>query len=286
MWQIENNIATFADPDFTGRIDLAFPGGGIVPHRSTGNLPATAHLLGARRLVWRPAEGVCEAPHALVECYARGVDLVATYAEAPEEEVRPQFYWRRIPRDPATGAHGFELIASLQTNLLDSRPLLEISGNWPVAGVTCGELPRGDDRQGPGSPNLSWQKRGADGSSPIVPAILAAWNSAGGASEAGNTAGAKQGKGKKGGGGSPVGSIAYVEAVPEGDLAEATWSPDPAGGIRVVWRLLAERLEKGVIRRARVRGMFFPGNPADERLREAIESWRRRWLAEPPPLAV
>jgi hypothetical protein len=59
------------------------------------------------------------------EAYVRGADLIATYAECPEPEMRTQIYWRTAaPSQPGVLA-AIELLVSVQTSILDSCPRLE-----------------------------------------------------------------------------------------------------------------------------------------------------------------
>jgi hypothetical protein len=65
----------------------------------------------------------------------------------------------------------------------------------------------------------------------------------------------------------------------------AAVSPAPESGarsLRLVHHLFPESLEKGVIRRGRVRGWFLPR----EGDADAAAERYRQWLAEPPPLTT
>ena len=56
------------------------------------------------------------------EHYVRGSDLIATYLQTPDRTVRPQLYWRAF-QAPQTGV---ELVVSMQTSLLESRPMVSV----------------------------------------------------------------------------------------------------------------------------------------------------------------
>lgn len=58
----------------------------------------------------------------LVESYARGSDFVATFEEIGVDRIAPQLYWRAsfLERFAATK---LELVVSIKTDLLDSRPV-------------------------------------------------------------------------------------------------------------------------------------------------------------------
>ncbi len=76
-----------------------------------------------------------------VDFFVRGGDLVATYEETPEHPLRAQIYWRLLPiAESATPAvevpvAAFELIASVQTHLLDKDPALSVESRLPKAAL-------------------------------------------------------------------------------------------------------------------------------------------------------
>jgi hypothetical protein len=67
-----------------------------------------------------PAPGQQSAPG--IEHFLRGGDLAATYADQPQPQARTQVYWRAAASSSAIAS--LELLVSVQTNLLDSRPQL------------------------------------------------------------------------------------------------------------------------------------------------------------------
>jgi hypothetical protein len=62
----------------------------------------------------------------LADCYVRGSDLIATYAETPGWPVRMQVYWRVLGPALAERLPAIEYIASVQTSLLDSQPAVHV----------------------------------------------------------------------------------------------------------------------------------------------------------------
>ena len=60
-----------------------------------------------------------------VDCFVRGNDFVATYAETADRPFRAQIYWRLVENDRSGGDHraepiaALELIVSVQTSRLD-----------------------------------------------------------------------------------------------------------------------------------------------------------------------
>jgi hypothetical protein len=72
-------------------------------------------------------------PTASIETYVRGTDLVTTHPATNARPTRIQLYWRRWHGLPASVAAAVELIASVQTHLLDSDPSLVIESRVPQA---------------------------------------------------------------------------------------------------------------------------------------------------------
>jgi hypothetical protein len=73
----------------------------------------------------------------------------------------------------------------------------------------------------------------------------------------------------------------YVEASPPGDFQPALDEPTP-GMSRACWRYGDRFMERGVIRRLRVRGAFTPIASAED----AIKQIRADLASEPPPLTA
>lgn len=83
---------------------------------------------------WAPRPGDTTSP---ADHYVRVGDLVATYADVPQAAMRTEIYWRGdVQLDapagikPALGA--VELMISVQTNMLDSRPHLVARSQLPA----------------------------------------------------------------------------------------------------------------------------------------------------------
>lgn len=70
---------------------------------------------------------------ASIETYVRGTDLVTTHPATNTRPTRVQLYWRRWQELPESISAAIELIASVQTHLLDSDPSLVIESRLPLA---------------------------------------------------------------------------------------------------------------------------------------------------------
>jgi len=181
----------------------------------------------------------------LIESYSRGSDLVARYAETPDRSVRPECYWRYVDR--VGDALIIEVLISVQTSLLASEPAIHTRSILPA-----GELARIDvEQQFRLHPLGSSELTASSGLGILV-----------------------------------VRSQAFVNWT----YAEMIYPSDYIGGrvtageasIELVFDLFPESLEKGVIRRARVRGCWVPRDGDREHIRQAYE----QFVAAPLPLTA
>ena len=224
------------------------------PHQGVGDLSAHGAALPGMRLFQTYTLGEetpAQAAEDVHDCYVRGDDLVATYRESAARPVRPQVYWRalRLGQDDAE-AFGLELILSMQTSLLDSDP-----------GLLCKSvIPAHSVRQ-----LIDVQTPRYITHSPEGQAI-----------EAGSAAG--QGVHLFTLSNAPW-TYAQMTLPADFSFAEAR---QEQGQFSLSQRLFRERLEKGVIRRVRVRGLFLPQDN-DEPLAARLY---QQWMDEAPPLTV
>jgi hypothetical protein len=155
---------------------------------------------------------------AAVEQYVRGGDLVATYSDCPEPALRTQIYWR-VGSHPAEGAiAAVELVISVQTSLLDSSPRLATRS-----------MIGGDEALCLLAPDGAWQCDTGRSSCHLYRLAETPFS--------------------------------YAEMVhPAQSLESAIELPSLAGAaskrLELRHQLFLERLEKGVILRARVLGVF------------------------------
>ncbi len=225
MWQLENTTAHLTIRHLLATVDLLHPDRGIHAIKVFG--AAAQHM----ELFSLPTLGDTGAnADELTDHYVRSTDLVATYSQTAERNVSTQVYWRVLETDESQQAFGFELVVSAQTNLLDSTPSVEL-----VSHVPCESVHRLHDRK-----RLHFDEIGLNageqrmfeaqlGESLFLMHLI----------------------------GQPV---AYAEMVYPTDFvcSELVRCETSAARIRLKHRLFPEHLEKGVIRRGRVRGMFLP----------------------------
>jgi len=178
----------------------------------------------------------------IAEAYIRQRDLVVTYTQTPELPFRVQIYWRAAS-GPA-GNPAIDLQVSVQTSLLDSRPAL-------TTATSLGDAQRLHLVEGAGGES----QPPSHGYDLLRPADSQA---------------------------------SYVEMIHPADAAGGALfvaglgvNQRPETG-SVSHQLFASFLEKGVILRARLRGVFLPRQGDSELAAEAY----RQFLAAPPPLTT
>ena len=219
-WRLEQTQATLSWHGLEARLDLVHPELGLQTDRLHGQ-PLAAHaLLGV--LFDRDVSDAADC-----DVYGRQLDLIATYAELPERPLRVQTYWRAIeaPVDADVETCAMELQVSVQTPLLDCLPrvatqsLLRSDAELKMLPCSVGDL-----------------HDPASAASPLSPGGMAL------AMEL--TAGDRPWQ--------------YVEMIHAEDAQSASAEQGP-GTWRIQQDLFEPGLEKGVIRRVRVRGLFYAG---------------------------
>ncbi len=252
-WRLDGHIARFQVPQLQATVDVLRPAAGLQISFSQWRETPEWSLLRVS-LPDREQDNAT----AGVDFFVRGGDLVATYEETPEHPLRAQIYWRALPiAELATPAvevpvAAFELIVSVQTHLLDKDPALSVESRLPKAAVR--HLIDADAAH-------FETPQAADGDIAITP---------------------------NGGAGCLVAriselSLVYAEMVHPADFYRivAEWG-DYATEPSWTNHLFPQRLEKGVILRSRLRGLFFPAETSPS----AIAAAYREFAASPPPLTV
>ena len=243
MWQLSGTTADWNSPPLAARVDLLAPGVGL-QNLCIDSVP----LPGASLLCLRTPEQ--DSAETLVDVYVRQDDLVATYAQTAARPVRPQIYWRGLPA-AAGRLGGCELIVSAQTSLLGVDPALSITSLLPTSNVRrlCDEQAAHFE---PFNPSVGIVAVDSGPGAFLIRAPNAAWS--------------------------------YLELIYPSDFARATLAWDAASqrAVRLTSFLFPESLEKGVIRRARIRGLFLPRS-GDE---AAALAAYREFVDSPLPLTT
>lgn len=140
MWELtDNSAAKWRGSAFSVELNTNHPEQGMKLLPGTDITSAAAEPLQLFRVA-----AADQKPYAwkLQEAFVRGVDLVASYAPWPGDAVEPHFYWRYRSAQQEKFS-GVEVIVSVHTSLLDSRPAISISGDLPGNGMSKAELPEG-----------------------------------------------------------------------------------------------------------------------------------------------
>jgi hypothetical protein len=258
-WILDQQYARLQLDRVSARLALGHPDRGLFDLRLAAWELAGAQLLGLD--FPSSAEGEVRNP---LECYQRGRDLVAAYSESASWPVRVDILWRAVSPANIPGVlFGVDAIVSVRTALLDSWPELAVRSRLPATQVlrlTGVETARFEPCDGGSCPQLVLKAGGG-------PCCLVFRM--------------------------PEAPFSYAEMTPPADfqgacvvpLSEKCEKTEESGKsespaiVEVRHRLFAERLEKGVILRARVRGVVVDRT---EDLRSACACYSAFAAADPP----
>ncbi len=222
IWRVDHPVAHLCQGDLQATVNVLTPQCGLEQLRIAGTpLPGSTE-----RVVFAADQTGVSAE--LNEVYVRGADLIAVYTQTKGQPFRASVYWRTVSTaDDRTAHAAVDVMVSLETHLLESRPAVTIEATLPAREVLA-----------------------LDGR-PVERAV--AFSLAppchGGANRPQGflirLAGVDQ-------------SLALLVR-PE-DACEVTAQWDAQGCVHIAHRLLCDPLEKGVILRARVRSVWGRGD--------------------------
>jgi hypothetical protein len=183
-----------------------------------------------------------------IEVYTRGADLVAIYSESETLPLRSRVYWRVVDSELAAAAT-IDLIVSRQTDLLDSDPAIEVRSTLP--GQECYQV----DVASPAASQLEPATTGGIASDRLADWNAWLWRLA-------DT------------------PYSFAQVVHGPDCRSVTLETgQPEGGTCLSVQLFGERLEKGVVRQARLRGLIVPDDKDVSLLASRCQQLRE---ADPP----
>jgi hypothetical protein len=272
-WQIVGRVATLTTEHLTAIINADDPAAGLRIENLCGQAIAGAALFGVQIESSIPADATAlvamPSPERIpVDCFVRGNDFVATYAETAERPFRAQVYWRFVENDRSGGSDRaqpfatLELIVSVQTSRLDIDMALAVSTT--LGSVEAWRLfDAGESR-------LTSDRDSSHGAPAEIATVVPDMKDA---DHPGCTLLRPIGQGPS-----------YIEMVHPADFRQTTfeWTTDSSPAVRLAHRLFAERLEKGVILRSRIRGLFVPRSHDTE----LAQSEYRRFAASELPLTT
>lgn len=226
VWQLQQDAASLSAAHLQATLQLRRPGDGLVDVKLGDVALAQNRFLG----IDVPRAEAASGPNP-ADCYVRGSALVVYYGGNAEWLVEVDAMWRGLTPAASSGwLAAIELVVSVRTALLDSRPQLFVGGaisaeeNWRLTDLAG---PRWEAvGLSPGGSGAVW------GSTPGC--FLFRWRQR---------------------------DLSYVEMVHPADFCRDELARDPgdAGRVFVTHRLFSPPLEKGVLLRGRVRGILIPG---------------------------
>ena len=225
------------------RVDVAHPEQGFLSSASNG-----------RFMQLLPAEMGGAISLKLAEAYVRGNDLVALYEPLAPHQVQPQVYWR-ARFDEGKQAVGVEMLVSMQTSLLDSNPETVVATGMPIGDVWGPAAEKTDSLNRLEYSEFPLDLASADGSHRPSLVVYQPRDT----------------------------PFAYVEMVHPADFVATQVELNKWGETWATTRLFSERLEKGVLRRARIAGWHVPRK--SDVLGTAAELYAK-FAAEPLPLTT
>lgn len=239
-WRVERFQAKLQQSDFELTVDANRLLSGMYQIRYQGSA-----LSGHRLLRLEIPDLADPIPDEVIsEAYARGRDFIVSYRPTSSFRFTPQVYWRAQSAD---GMRGVELMISMQTDVLDSRPVVQASSlvssgsAWrlEVAAESFVEVPLAAE------PTVL----STESSAPLV--LVRGDNE----------------------------SFSYLEMAYPTDPFEFWVQRDAQAGVNLGFRLMHEHLEKGVIRRLRVAAWYVP---RQNDMQLAADLYRKLLQAEPP----
>ncbi len=257
-WFLESSRATLRIGPLAAALDLARPALGLSAVCYHGQ-PLALSLLALEAPSLAQLDGA-----SLLERYVQCDNLVAAYGESPSWPVRVDARWCAGVEGPLAV---LDLVVSVRTPLLDSRPEMAVQNTLAATGV--------------------WRLVSADpGRFEPWPAGPGPQESPGATAGLSSSAGSTVGESNRGAPGCllfrlPGDAWSCAALVHPADLTRVELAA-PAGeprAFRLAYRLFSGRLEKGVILRARLRCLLMP---RDGDLSLAAAQYASFLAAEPP----
>ncbi|MCC7085465.1 MAG: hypothetical protein IT427_10700 [Pirellulales bacterium] len=256
QWQLEGHVARLKLDDSEVSVDVTRPSHGLLWQP----VPSRNGLLNVLGIATGGDEPL---PSSVIDPFARGCDLVVTYAERQPRQVRAQVYWRNIPPSDFAlenqALHivaAFDLILSVNTSALDDDPQSVVrSVISPAMEVFNVRLEPG--RRPRVEPLVGITARPRNEASTPTGTFLVRLPSCG---------------------------LSYVEIVHPSDyqLSDVVKGDGAPPRIQLSHQLFTQRLEKGVILRARVRAALVERQHDEAATIAGFE----RFSALEPPLTV
>jgi hypothetical protein len=227
-WQLDGPVARVCDGALAAQVDLRQPQLGLT------NISVAAVRLPISSVLGVEFEHAALSP---LDAYVRGGDLVARYAHTSRRSLTIELYWRagghsssaaKTERAAFDRGLAVDLQVSVQTDQLDIDPAL--SSFACVAADEILHLPPAVDPRAGGNPEHDGQHVVAFGAN-VASALVCRLTDC---------------------------VYSYVEMVHPSDACGGAFAVEPERQFAIRQYLFRERLEKGVVRRARIRGLWVP----------------------------
>lgn len=233
-WTYHHPLGELRCASLTGHVDVSRPELGL-QRIALRAQPLNAQLLCVRRhadsMAGQASTNAIASdwPLAVADAYVRGGDLVATYQPADAWPYAPQIYWRADRPESVDNLLGsLALLVSVQTHLLGTCPRItvtsEIASDEVLHVVPAGSASAHAE---PLTAQRDCTLQPRSGLCCLVRRLADA-------------------------------PFSYAEIMPASDFRELTVRHGADGACRTQWKLFADFLEKGVIRRARLQAAFLP----------------------------
>jgi hypothetical protein len=233
MWRFDKHRAILDSPSFTFEIDTQSPESGAGCLKLAG-----AEWQGANPLQIHTFDPSVMGQPKCENIYLRGPDLVLSYRMSRVPELSWQVYWRALASEEEM-FDGVELILSVQTDLLETSPRLMIESQLATSQLLqlkFDESARPVELVHSSSNEATWVEiAGTPPSARVDPPGLLLYRPSGAAHS-------------------------YLEMIHPSDFAglEVSWNTSDPPQSTARFLLFDEPLEKGVIRRGRLRTMVLP----------------------------
>jgi len=221
-WLLQQSVGTLQTDAMSGTIDVAHPERGLLDLRLQER-----PMDGKRLIICRNEQSAARPtwPLALAETYVRDDDLVASYSSSSDWPYFPQIYWTANSLNDVDGViASIAILCSVQTHLLDTWPQVEIASEIAASEIRVLQFENSQairDEIVVGEHTLA----------PKGSVCCVVWQST-------------------------AQPTAYAEFMPISDFRAVEFVRSDSGAIQVRWKLFAEFLEKGVIRRSRLQSIY------------------------------
>ena len=250
VWKVERTKATLSTSEIEGSVDLASPESGLTVKNAFGKSLHDGTILAFTH--------VPRVERFNSDQYVRGGDLVATYQSDNSEKksgnelrLTDQVYWRHFSLEDPCRCHGTELVISLQTDRLDLQPRIQIRTQLVAHNASLVQLKDGQPEIETITNSLDFDPSGVIGI--LVRNQEDKWS--------------------------------YLQSLHFTDehSCDRIQVRVDENHVEISVLLLVDHLEKGVIRRARLRGAFL--NTIDVKS-DALSHWFAEFAESELPLTV